>query len=71
MVLEHDLEVKLLKEAFGKIEEKRKINEIYFDGQIYGAYLKMQEIFKTTTKKLIIIYARLFISNIYYYSLVL
>lgn len=55
LVLEHDLKIKLLKEAFGKIEEKRKINEIYFDGQIYDAYSKIQEIFKTASKKLIIV----------------
>ena len=55
LVLEHDSEIKLLKESFGKIEEKRKINEIYFNGQIYDAYSKIQDIFKTATKKLIII----------------
>ena len=44
-----------MKESFGKIEEKRKINEIYFNGQIYDAYSKIQDIFKSTTKKLIII----------------
>ena len=55
LVLEHDSEIKLLKESFGKIEEKRKINEIYFNGQIYDAYSKIQDIFKSATKKLIII----------------
>ena len=55
LVLEHDSEIKLLKESFGKIEEKRKVNEIYFNGQIYDAYSKIQDIFKTATKKLIII----------------
>ena len=55
LVLEHDSEIKLLKESFGKIEEKRKINEIYFNGQIYDAYSKIQDIFKTAKKRLIII----------------
>ena len=55
LVLEHDSEIKLLKESFGKIEEKRKVNEIYFNGQIYDAYSKIQDIFKTATKELIII----------------
>ena len=55
LVLEHDSEIKLLKESFGKIEEKRKVNEIYFNGQIYDAYSKIQDIFKSATKKLIII----------------
>ena len=55
LVLEHDSEIKLLKESFGKIEEKRKVNEIYFNGQIYDAYSKIQDIFKIATNKLIII----------------
>ena len=55
LVLEHDSEIKLLKESFGKIEEKRKVNEIYFNGQIYDAYSKIQDIFKSATKKLVII----------------
>jgi len=55
LVLEHDSEIKLLKESFGKIEEKRKVNEIYFNGQIYDAYSKIQDIFKSATKKIIII----------------
>ena len=55
LVLKHDSQIKLLKESFGKIEEKRKVNEIYFNGQIFDAYSKIQEIFKTAIKKLIII----------------
>ncbi len=55
LVLEHDSDIKLLKESFGKIEEKRKVNEIYFNGQIYDAYSKIQDIFKIATNKLIII----------------
>lgn len=55
LVLEHDSEIKLLKESLSKIEEKRKVNEIYFNGQIFDAYSKIQEIFKTATKNLIII----------------
>ena len=55
MVLNHDNEIKLLQESFSKLEEKRKVNEIYFNGQIYDAYSKIQEIFNKTNKKLIII----------------
>ena len=33
MVLEHDFQIKLLKDSFQKIEEKKKVNEIYFNGQ--------------------------------------
>ena len=55
LVLEHDLEIKLLKESFRKIEEKKKINEIYFNGQIFDAYSKIYEIFNMANNKLIII----------------
>ena len=54
-VLKNTEDIKLLKESFSKFEEKRKINEIYFNGQIFDAYSKIQEIFKTANKELIII----------------
>ena len=41
MVLEHNSQIKLLQESFQKFEEKRKVYEIYFDGQIYDAYSKI------------------------------
>ncbi len=55
MVLEHDCQIKLLQDSFKKIEEKKKVNEIYFNGQIYDAYSKIQEIFNSANKKIIII----------------
>ena len=55
MVLEHDSQIKLLQNTFNKLEEKKKVNEIYFDGQIYDAYSKIQEIFKEAKKEIIII----------------
>ena len=55
LVLEDHNKIKLLEASFQKIEEKRKINEIYFNGQIFDAYSKIQDIFKTATKELIII----------------
>ena len=55
MVLEHDCQIKLLQDSFKKIEEKKKVNEIYFNGQIYDAYSKIQEIFNSGNKKIIII----------------
>ena len=54
-VLKNTEDIKLLKESFKKFEEKRKINEIYFNGQIYDAYSKIHDIFKNSTEKLIII----------------
>ncbi len=55
MVFEHDSQIKLLQSTFDKLEEKKKVNEIYFNGQIYDAYFKIQEIFKEAKKDLIII----------------
>ena len=54
-ILEHDNNIKLLQESFNKFEEKKKITEIYFNGQIFDAYYKIQEIFKSAKNKLIII----------------
>ena len=54
-VLKNTEDIKLLQESFQKFEEKRKINEIYFNGQIYDAYSKIQDIFKQASKELIII----------------
>ena len=47
--------INLLEESFNKFEEKKKINDIYFNGQIYDAYYKILEIFKDANKELIII----------------
>ena len=55
MVLDDHDKIKALETSFNKLEEKRKINEIYFNGQIYDAYSKIQDIFKTATKRLVII----------------
>ena len=54
-IIEHDENIKLLQESFKKFEEKKKINEIYYNGQIFDAYSKIQDIFKTANNKLIII----------------
>ncbi len=54
-VFKNTEDIKLLQKSFKKFEEKRKDNEIYFNGQIYDAYYKIQDIFKGATKLLIII----------------
>ena len=54
-VLEHDNDIKLLQESFKKFEEKKKNNEIYFNGQIFDAYSKILDIFKDAKKELTII----------------
>ena len=55
LIKQNSKDIKLLQESFNKFEEKKKINEIYFNGQIYDAYSKIQEIFKSAIKKLVII----------------
>lgn len=55
LIKRNSQDIKLLQESFHKFEEKKIINEIYFNGQIYDAYSKIQDIFKRATKKLIII----------------
>ena len=55
MIVRHDSEIKLLQESFNKFEEKKVINETYYNGQIYDAYSKIIDIFKTAKKELIII----------------
>ena len=54
-IIEHDSEIKLLQKSFNKMEEKKKYNEIYFNGQIFDAYFKILEIFKKAKKELLII----------------
>ena len=55
LVLEDHDKIQVLEESFQKLEEKRKDSEIYFDGQIYDAYSKILDIFKSVKKELIII----------------
>ena len=55
LVLEDHNRINMLENSFQKFEEKKKINEIYFNGQIFDAYSKIQEIFNETKKELIII----------------
>ena len=55
LVLEDHDKILSLKTSFKKIEEKKVINEIYFNGQIYDAYSKIIDIFKEAREELIII----------------
>lgn len=54
-VLKNTEDIKLLQESFKKIEEKKVVNEIYFNGQIYDAYSKILDIVKEAKSELIII----------------
>ena len=55
MVLEDHDKIRTLEDSFQKFEEKRKSTEVYFNGQIYDAYSKIQEILNSAKKKLTII----------------
>ncbi len=55
LVIEDNKRINLLEESFSKFEEKKKTNEIYFNGQIYDAYSKVVDIFKSAKKELVII----------------
>ena len=55
MFIKHDNEIKLLQESFSKLEEKEKINHIFYEGQIYDAYSLLIAIFRKAKKGIIII----------------
>ena len=55
MLIKHDNEIKLLQESFSKLEEKEKVNHIFYEGQIYDAYSLLIDIFKEAKKEIIII----------------
>ena len=54
-VMKNTEDIKLLQESFKTFEKKKKVNEIYFNGQIYDAYSKIIDIMNETKKELIII----------------
>ena len=55
LVLEDHNRIDKLENTFKQFEEKKKTNEIYFNGQIYDAYSKILDIFKEAKNKLVII----------------
>ena len=55
LTVRNTFDIKLLQESFDKLEEKKKNNEIYFNGQIYDAYSKILDIFSECKSELIII----------------
>ena len=50
LVLEDHHRINKLEDTFQKFEEKRKVHEIYFDGQIYDASSKILDIFNVAKK---------------------
>ena len=55
LVYEHDNQIKYLKESFEKLQEKTKLNTIFFEGQIYDAYSLLMDILSNAKKEIIII----------------
>ena len=66
MVIEDHNRINKLENAFKQFEEKKKVNEIYYNGQIFDAYSKIKSIFKEASKELIIVdsYADISVLNI-------
>lgn len=54
-VMKNTENIKLLQQSFSKLEEKRKVNEIYFNGQIFDAYSKIVDIMREAKEELIIV----------------
>ncbi|MBP3765743.1 MAG: ORF6N domain-containing protein [Bacilli bacterium] len=54
-ILKMDDDLKLLQEAFDKLEDKKRVNEIYLDGEFYKAFSRVIDIFNEAKKELIII----------------
>ena len=50
-----DNKINLLHESFCKLEDTKKIDELYFRGKIYDAYSKVMDIFKESKEELIIV----------------
>lgn len=50
-----DDEIKSLQVSYNNLVEKRKLNQIYFNGEYYNAYSNIIEIFKECKNELIII----------------
>jgi len=55
LVLKDNKRISALEKTFSKFDEKKKTNEIYFNGQIYDAYSKIYEIFNEAKDNLVII----------------
>ncbi len=49
-IKENRSRISALEESFKKFEEKKVVNEIYFNGQIYDAYSKIIDIFREAKK---------------------
>lgn len=55
LLINHEKRIQKLEETFNKMQEKQKINKIFFDGQIFDAHVLMLDIFETAQEEIIII----------------
>lgn len=55
MLINHENRILKLESTFNKMQEKEKINTIFFEGQIFDAYTLLLDIFDEVKKELIII----------------
>ena len=55
MVIKDNERINLLESTFNEFKEKKKVNEIYFKGQIYDAYSKILDIMKEGKEEIVII----------------
>ena len=55
MLISHENRILKLEESFDKLNEKQKINTIFYEGQIYDAYSLLMDILNTSKREIIII----------------
>lgn len=55
MLINHENRILKLETTFNKMQEKEKINTIFFEGQIFDAYVILLDIFDTEKEEIIII----------------
>ena len=55
IILNHENRILKLEESFDKLNEKQKINTIFYEGQIYDAYSLLIDILCTAKKEIIVI----------------
>ena len=55
MLINHENRILKLEPTFSKMQEKEKINTIFFEGQIFDAYVLLLDIFDTAKEEIIII----------------
>ena len=55
IIVNHENRILKLEESFDKLNEKEKINAIFYEGQIYDAYSLLIDIFKDAKEEIIIV----------------